>query len=120
MTKIYDPNEQPPEYLDDDDDEEADQARPKKVSQAPKIKWLALKRGSDGEIASKTADQLRKRYGLDKVVFSEGEFYAFSDTEWKKLPRIYIQRKVKAWDGRFYGPEDKPSVIKLTSGRVKS
>jgi P4 family phage/plasmid primase-like protien len=75
--------------------------------------------GSDVEIAGCVADDLRAELG--DLVFSEGEFWYYSRTHWKRIARHEMELAVQRYDGMvFRTPSNSPSTVKLNDTRVRS
>ena len=74
--------------------------------------------GSDVEIARRVADDLHARHG--EVVFSEGDFWFFDKTHWRRIEEHDLRRIVHKYDGAEYPTGKSTSIIRLNKGHVDS
>jgi hypothetical protein len=71
--------------------------------------------GSDVEIAEYLKFFLQAKYG--EVVFCEGEFWHYAETQWSKISRDELWIEISLYNGVAHG---KKGIIRLNSNRIVS
>jgi hypothetical protein len=74
--------------------------------------------GSDVEIAKRVADDLNARHG--EVIFSEGDFWFYDKTHWRRIEKHNLRRAVHNYDGGQYPIGKSTSKVRLNKAHGDS
>jgi P4 family phage/plasmid primase-like protien len=86
---------------------------------ASKVRQLRLTIGSDSEVATCVARDLRASIG--QTIHCDGDFYAWGGTHWIKIPVERLHKFIQAYDGcEFQTAAGKPSRYLLNKARHNS
>jgi P4 family phage/plasmid primase-like protien len=76
--------------------------------------------GSDFELGRRALQDLRQKYG--QIIFTEGDFYRYHDTQWVVLTSQELHNEIEKYDGYFYvtPPKTDIKIIKLNCNKKNS
>jgi P4 family phage/plasmid primase-like protien len=76
--------------------------------------------GSDFEIGRRSLQDLRQKHG--NVIFTEGDFYRYQETQWVALTPKELHDEIEKYDGYPYSNPDKneTKLIKLNASKKNS